>query len=251
MVLQIRKPLVAANWKMYGKPTDALPLAIELTEGLINETTEIAICAPFTHLDRLASVRALGIRLGAQNCHYAEKGAFTGEVSASMLVDLGCDYVIIGHSERRGLDAPESIQQRIRMALDSGLSVIYCCGEPLTQRTSGEEWNYVSNQLKSDLESISQNDLNKIVIAYEPIWAIGTGLTASPTQAQDMHQKVRNWIQSQWGNQHALQIRIIYGGSVKASNALDLAQMSGIDGVLVGGASLIPNEFRTIIRSFY
>lgn len=241
---------MAANWKMYGKPTEALPLAIDLTEGLINEAIEIAICAPFTHLDRLASIKASGIRLGAQNCHFAEKGAYTGEVSASMLVDLGCDYVIIGHSERRGLDAPESIKHRIRMALDSGLSVIYCCGEPLSQRTSSEEWNYVLNQLQTDLDSISQIDLNKMVIAYEPIWAIGTGLTASPIQAQDMHQQIRGWIQGQWGNEHALHIRIIYGGSVKASNAMDLAQMSAIDGVLVGGASLIPNEFRTIIRSF-
>lgn len=251
MVSQIRRPLVAANWKMYGKPTEALPLAIDLTEGLINEAIEIAICAPFTHLDRLATIKASGIRLGAQNCHFAEKGAYTGEVSASMLVDLGCDYVIIGHSERRGLDAPESIKQRIRMALDSGLSVIYCCGEPLSQRTSSEEWNYVLNQLQTDLDSISQIDLNKMVIAYEPIWAIGTGLTASPIQAQDMHQQIRGWIQGQWGNEHALHIRIIYGGSVKASNAMDLAQMSAIDGVLVGGASLIPNEFRTIIRSFF
>lgn len=247
---QIRKPIVAANWKMHRKPSNALTLAIELTKDLSIETTEIAICAPFTHLDRLASIKEFGISIGAQNCHFAESGAYTGEVSADMLADLGCTYVIIGHSERRKLDSPESILPRIKQALNAGMSVIYCCGEALTERETGQEWIHVSNQLQVDLESLSLTELNKIIIAYEPIWAIGTGLTASPQQAQNMHQQIRNWLEIHCGIELAQKLRIIYGGSVKASNAEALALMEDIDGFLVGGASLFPQEFRAIIRSF-
>lgn len=247
---QIKKPFIAANWKMNGKPSKALTLAIELTTGLSIEAIELVICAPFTHLDRLAPIKQTGVCIGAQNCHFAENGAYTGEVSASMLADLGCEYIIIGHSERRSLDSPESILPRIRQVLNAGMSVIYCCGEPLAQKESGQEWPYVSNQLQVDLESLSIDDLKKLVIAYEPIWAIGTGLTASPNQTQNMHLRIRNWAENKWNTQHAQQLRIIYGGSVKASNAADLSQMDDIDGFLVGGASLIPNEFRAIIQCY-
>lgn len=247
---QEKKRFIAANWKMHSKPSEALALAFELTDGLEDTNTEVVICAPFTHLDRLNSLKSKGIILGAQNCHFADKGAYTGEISATMLSDLGCQYVIIGHSERRNLDTVESIPLRIEQAIAAGLKVIFCCGEPLHYRKVHQEWEFVLSQLNHDFDKIEASHFPKIVIAYEPIWAIGTGLTASPQQAQEMHKNIRKWAENRFGILDAMQLRILYGGSVKSSNSMELAAMHDIDGVLVGGASLIPIEFRGIIRAF-
>ncbi len=248
---KIRKPIVAANWKMNVMPDEAAQLALNLSESLINEDIELVICPPFTHLDRLLNLNLRGLKIGAQNCHFATQGAYTGEVSAAMLKNMNCDYVLIGHSERRFVDGEESIPLKIERALEAKLSVIYCCGEPLTMRQSNQDWAFVSEQIQFDFNTVEPIYFDQIVIAYEPIWAIGTGLTASKEQAQDMHRNLRNWFQLKYGSSIAQKLRILYGGSVKASNASELSAMSDIDGVLVGGASLNPTEFKAIAKAFF
>lgn len=246
------KILIAANWKMNVLPSECKALAIAITDVEWAQKIEILICPPFTHLQVLQDIRKDGILLGAQNCHSKSKGPYTGEISAEMLKDLNCDYVIIGHSERRAMNANEDdeISSKLQSALNNGLKVIYCCGESLQTREAGNEKEFVHAQLKKDLFALPNEYLKNVTIAYEPIWAIGTGQHATPQQASEMHSFIRQPIQDHFGKINASGLRILYGGSVNAKNAASLAAMSEINGVLVGGASLIPEEFKAIIKTF-
>jgi len=245
-----KKYLIAANWKMNTLASECKALAIAITDVDWSEQLEIVICPPFTHLSELQSIRKDGVLIGAQNCHDKTNGAFTGEISAEMLVDLKCDYVIIGHSERRAMNPNENalIHSKIKAAIGAGLNVIYCCGESKDIREQNNEMNFISKQLQNDLFELKEEALSKLTIAYEPIWAIGTGKHASPEQAQTMHAFIRNAMTKHFGDVHS--VRILYGGSVNASNVHSFAMQEDVDGVLVGGASLIPAEFKSIIKAF-
>jgi triosephosphate isomerase len=247
-----KKNLIAANWKMNVLPSEALALAIAITDIEWPDYMELVIFPPYTHLSGLQSIRKDGVKLGAQNCHENNRGAFTGEVSVDMLVDLQCDYVIIGHSERRAINPNENdrIYSKLKTAIQAGLHVIYCCGESKDVREQGNEMNFISNQLQSDLFNLDAADFNYVTIAYEPIWAIGTGNHASPEQAQSMHSFIRTNLTKHIGDAIANEVRILYDGSVNASNVKSFALQKDIDGVLVGGASLIPEEFKHIIKAF-
>ena len=242
--------LIVANWKMNTLASECKALAIAVTDVEWSDQIEVVICPPFTHLSELQNLRKDGILLGAQNCHEKTSGAFTGEISAEMLVDLNCDYVIIGHSERRMMNPNENpmIHSKIKAAIGAGLNVIYCCGESKEIREQNNEMNFVSKQLQNDLFELDAASISKLTIAYEPIWAIGTGKHASPEQAQTMHAFIRNAMTKHFGD--AKHIRILYGGSVNASNVHSIAMQKDVDGVLVGGASLIPSEFKAIIKAF-
>ena len=249
---QSRKSLVAANWKMNTLPSQAQELARKLTNVSWTSQLDVLICPPFTHLPYLSEIKKEGFLLGAQNCHEKASGAYTGEISAEMLVDLGCSFVILGHSERRTLNPVENrlLPHKIVHAISAGLKVIYCCGEPISIREKLQEDQFVLDQLEQDFKYLDPSSFDKLVIAYEPIWAIGTGLNATSQQAQAMHLWIRQQISKMYGSPIANKLRIIYGGSVKASNAESLSLMSDIDGVLVGGAGLLPDEFHEIIKVF-
>lgn len=247
----LRKPLVAANWKMNMLPTKAVSF---IEEFLIHAdpSHDYVIAPPFTHLSELGQFLRKGLKLGAQNCHEELSGPYTGEVSASMLVDLGVSYVILGHSERREMNLRENIlvSKKIKTALSQGLKVIYCCGESYELRSEGIHLEHIINQLEEDIGVDLGKNLKNVTIAYEPIWAIGTGSSATPAQAQEMHKHIRQWIADQYGSEFKESIRILYGGSVKASNALALSSQPDIDGALVGGASLDIQEFVSIGQAF-
>ncbi|MBK6546193.1 MAG: triose-phosphate isomerase [Saprospiraceae bacterium] len=248
----LRKSLVAANWKMNILPTEANALVRQLIDVEWTSRLDVLICPPYTHLPYLIDLTKEGILIGAQNCHINSFGAYTGEVSAEMLVDIACSHVILGHSERRAADFNENmvVSRKIQHAINAGLEVVYCCGETLEVRESGSENQFVANQLLLDLKGLEAEMLAQLIIAYEPIWAIGTGINATAQQAQAMHLWIREQIRHLFNEQCANNIRIIYGGSVKASNSESLSLMPDIDGVLVGGASLIPKEFQEIIKYF-
>lgn len=243
------KPLIAGNWKMNILPSEAVDLALRSSEGFDEQATELLICPPFTHLQALQAVLSKGISLGAQNCSHRLNGAFTGDISVEMLKDLGCKYAIIGHSERRAYYPQETsfIPQKLQCLNEYGMIPIYCCGEGLDSRNSGRHFDTVAHQLEQDLSSIEDDILKKMVIAYEPVWAIGTGKNASADQAQEMHLYIKKHLKDKRGIH--LQ-SVIYGGSVNAANAAEFAQMPDINGVLVGGASLKPIEFTSIIAAF-
>jgi triosephosphate isomerase len=247
-----QKILIAANWKMNVLPSECKALAIAITDVEWPEQIEVLICPPHTHLQALQDIRKDGIFLGAQNCHAKSKGPYTGEISAEMLKDLNCDYVIIGHSERRAMNPNEDdeISSKLQSALSNGLKVIYCCGESLQTREAGGEKEFVRAQLERDLLVLPHEYLKNVTIAYEPIWAIGTGQHATPQQASEMHAFIRQTIKDQIGKSNDSILRILYGGSVNSKNAASLAAMPEINGVLVGGASLIPVEFKAIIKAF-
>ncbi|HEX5625507.1 MAG TPA: triose-phosphate isomerase [Saprospiraceae bacterium] len=242
---------MAANWKMNSLPADAVELAKAITDCNWPDILEVLVCPPFTHLESLTRLIPRSFSLGGQHCSDQSSGAFTGEISAAMLKALQCSYVILGHSERRARYPEETtrLTAAIKQAINSGLQVIYCCGEPLDIREKGLERDFVKRQLSQDLFDLEASKMENLVVAYEPVWAIGTGKNASPGQANEMHHWIRELLNKRFGpDSHA--VRILYGGSVKASNAEALAAMPEIDGVLVGGASLIPEEFQGIIRAF-
>lgn len=251
----MRKQIAAANWKM----NCTLAQANELLEGLLTQQIdlgpdqEVILAVPFPYLmmtvERLKNVD--GFKVAAQNCYSKESGAFTGEVSAPMLQSLGVPYVILGHSERREIFGEDNqlISEKIDVCLNNGLRPIFCCGEPLQIRETGAQEAYVTEQIKESLFHLTHSQLQEIIIAYEPIWAIGTGKTASSDQAQEMHLHIRNVIGEKFGKQTAEKISILYGGSVKAGNAREIFSKPDVDGGLVGGASLIAADFSTIIRS--
>lgn len=243
-------PLVAGNWKMNKLPSEAKEFAEALVEALLEAVKpEVLICPPFTDLPAVAEVlKNSNIRLGAQNMHWELKGAFTGEISGESLKELGCQYVILGHSERRQYFAETDaiINKKIHTAIQIGLKPIFCIGETLAEREDNQTLNVIKRQLDAGLNNI--NNINNLVIAYEPVWAIGTGKTATPEQAAEVHRYIRNNIAQKWGKDTADAIRIIYGGSVTPENIEILMAQSDIDGVLVGGASLKLESFLRIIN---
>ena len=233
---------------------EALELAGALVEGLDgSEVAQLIVCPPFPWLTPVAA--ALGntsIEIGAQNCSTESKGAFTGEISAQMIVSAGCSAVIIGHSERRSLylEDNQTVAKKLRAAIDSGLTAIFCIGETLEERQSGRLESVIAEQLSSVLSNCSNDDYQSIVIAYEPVWAIGTGLTATPEQAQEVHKFIRTKVASLSSADIANSVSILYGGSCNAANAKDIFAQADIDGGLIGGASLKAADFLTIARSF-
>jgi triosephosphate isomerase len=249
----MRKKFIAGNWKMYKNSITAELLALELVKGLAGETrVTVAVCPPFPFLARVASVvNGTPIALGAQNCYPKEEGAFTGEVSPSMLVDAGCRYVILGHSERRKVigESDTFINQKVHAALKAGLQVILCIGETLDERKANRTNEVLNEQLAGSLAGITAETLANVVLAYEPVWAIGTGVVATPEQAQDAHAHVRKQIAETISPAAAEKLIIQYGGSVKADNAATLLKLPDVDGALVGGASLEAKLFLPIVMA--
>ncbi len=247
----MRKKVIAGNWKMNMLPNETINF-IEQFAPLVKDTkNEVILCVPFTDLFyALLHVQGTNIKIGAQNMHWEEKGAYTGEVSAQMLKSIGTEYVIIGHSERRQYfaETDETVNKKIKSALAVGLKPIVCVGETLEQRENGKTEEIVTNQVEKAFEGLNLEDLSKIIIAYEPIWAIGTGKTATKEEANETIAQIRKKIAKMYSQKEADEIIIQYGGSVKASNAKELFEMSDIDGGLVGGASLKPDEFSKIVN---
>lgn len=250
----MRKKIVAANWKMnltlaQGEQliNDILQSGIKLQEG-----QEIVIATPFPYLVKAKALlkNYPGFYLGAQNCYSEKSGAYTGEISAEMLQSVGVDYVILGHSERREYfqESNALLAKKIDQALAYGLKPIFCCGEPLEIRKQETQNAYVSQQLEESLFHLTAEQLQQVVIAYEPIWAIGTGLTASAAQAQDMHAFIRSQIAGKYGREAALHLAILYGGSAKPGNAQELFTCPDVDGGLIGGASLVAADFTAIVQ---
>jgi triosephosphate isomerase (TIM) len=249
----MRKGLIAANWKMHGQGATNAALISALNAGLTKQSdVDILVCPPSIYLEQIKALLAgSNILLGAQNIHSEESGAYTGEISAGMLKDVGCTHVILGHSERRELfrESDEFIAGKFAAAQTRGLIPILCVGETLVQREADETADIVLGQLEAVLQHAGVAAFGNAVIAYEPVWAIGTGLTASPEQAQEVHALIRNKIAEQDAGV-ARGIRLLYGGSVKAANAAELFAQPDIDGGLVGGASLIVEEFLGICSSY-
>jgi triosephosphate isomerase len=250
----MRRKVIAGNWKMHKDLSESQNLISKFINELRKEDTncDIIICPPFTSLSEAAGlVKNTKVKLGAQNMHFEDKGAFTGEISVAMLKSVGCEYVILGHSERRAIfnESDEIINKKIKKALASGLKPIFCIGETLQQRESGIMNDVIKRQVTEGLQHISKGEMEKVIIAYEPVWAIGTGVTATPKQAQEVHVYVRQLINNIFGEDTAEQLIIQYGGSVKPDNAGELLSQSDIDGALVGGACLEADSFLKIIKS--
>ena len=248
----MRRRLIVANWKMNKTSGEAAAYVRQLSELLQLDSIDIIIAPPFTALH--AAKNAMGqdssFALAGQNLFWEEKGAYTGEISASMLKEAGCQYVIIGHSERRQWfgEQDEDIKKKVNAALRDGLKPIVCVGESLADRERGETTAVVTGQLTQDLDGLSKEQLATVAIAYEPVWAIGTGRAASPAQAVEVHTVLRRTIASHWGQDAGERMRVLYGGSVNAENAGHFLQSPEVDGVLVGGACLDPACFATIAR---
>jgi len=250
----MRRKVIAGNWKMNNNLPESESLVSKLVSGLSagKNNCDVIICPPYTSLSLAASlIKGSQIKLGAQNMYYEESGAFTGEVSASMLKSAGCEYVILGHSERRTIfgEKDELINKKIKKALSSGLKPIFCVGETLEERESGVTNEIIKRQVNEGLSGLSEEDLNTVIIAYEPVWAIGTGKTASPAQAQEVHGFIRSLISAKFSTVSAEKIIIQYGGSVKPDNAKELLSQKDIDGALVGGACLKAESFIGIIEA--
>ena len=249
----MRTPLIAGNWKMYKTASEAVVLARAVVKSLFpSDGSEVVICPPFTALAAVGQVIAGSrVGLGAQDLHWAKEGAYTGEVSAEMLRDLGCCYAIVGHSERRQYfgETDENVNKKSLAALGSGLTPIICVGETLSERETGRAHHVVEAQVKGALSGLAPGQVRALTLAYEPVWAIGTGRTATPDQAEEMHAHVRKTVAGLFGADIAQGVRILYGGSVKPENAGELLQRSEIDGALVGGASLQADSFALIVKA--
>ena len=249
----MRKIIIAGNWKMHKTSLEAIELVNLLKREVVDITAvDIVVCPPFTALaDVRDTVSESNIRLGAQNLYWEDNGAFTGEVSAPMLKDLGVTYVIIGHSERRQFfnDTDETVNKRIRAALKHGLLPIVCVGESLAEREQDRTMDVIRTQCEGSLKGLTEGEMGEIILAYEPVWAIGTGKTASPQQAQDVHKFIRDLLGKMFGPDCAAGVRIQYGGSVKPENTKDLMSQPDIDGALVGGASLKSDSFSRIVKN--
>lgn len=251
----MRKKIVAGNWKMNLNIEDGKALTEGIITGLpsLDEQHQVVICPSFINLPQVSSMVSDTdhIHAGAQNCYTEESGAYTGEVSASMIKSTGAEYVIIGHSERREYfsEDGEMLAKKVDTALSNGLNVIFCCGEPLSVRDEETQNSYVEMQVRESLFHLEAAQLENIVIAYEPIWAIGTGRTATSQQAQDMHAHIRSVVASQYGEEAANDMSILYGGSCKPSNAAELFGCADVDGGLIGGASLKASDFIEIIQA--
>ena len=247
----MRRKVIAGNWKMNMLPNEAMDFIQELTPLVKDTKNEVILCVPYTDLFyALLHVQGTNIKIGAQNMHWEEKGAYTGEVSAPMLKSIGVEYVIIGHSERRQYfaETDETVNKKIKSALAHGLKPIVCVGETLEQRESGQTEQIVTSQVEKAFEGIPTSELEKIIVAYEPIWAIGTGKTATKEDANSTIMQIRKKLAEMYGQNEANGVIIQYGGSVKSANAKELFEMSDIDGGLVGGASLKADEFSKIVN---
>jgi triosephosphate isomerase len=247
-----RLPFVAGNWKMNKTVGEAVELVKQLKASLSGvEGVEVAIAPPFTALDAVGrEIEGSAIRLAAQTLFWEEKGAFTGEISPLMLNDLGCQYVIIGHSERRQLfgETDETVNKRMKTALNHGLLPIFCIGETLQEREDRKTFSVIERQLEGGLKGFGGKEIQKVVVAYEPVWAIGTGKTATPQQAEEVHRYIREKLERLYTREIAGEIRIQYGGSVTPENVKGLMNQDNIDGALVGGASLKSETFSRIVR---
>ena len=253
MKKSVRRAVIAGNWKMNMTPSEA-KAAVEETARLTNGMSgcDVVLCVPFVDLPAAIEAAAgTHVKIGAQNVHFAEKGAFTGEVSAKMLAEVGAEYVIIGHSERRQYfgETDETVNLRTKAALAAGFKVILCLGEVLEQRKAGITSEIVSMQTKLDLAGVSAEEMANVIIAYEPVWAIGTGLTATPDQAEEVCALIRLTLASLYGDKVAEATTIQYGGSMNDANAAELLSKENVDGGLIGGASLVPAKFTKIVEA--
>jgi glyceraldehyde 3-phosphate dehydrogenase len=246
--VEARKFFVGGNWKCNGTVSQTNDLISMINQSTLTTDTEVVVCPSQLHVQKVKEGLRGDVSIGAQDCWVQGNGAFTGETSADMLTDMGIGWVIIGHSERRGKgEADVEVAAKAKYALDKGLSIMACCGEPLEQREAGTTNEYVFPQIKAYADAFTKEDWKKVVIAYEPIWAIGTGLTATPEQAQDTHAAIRKYLGEIAGAEVAESTRILYGGSASAKTAPGLSSKPDIDGFLVGGASLKP-EFADIVN---
>lgn len=250
----MRKKIVAGNWKMNTTLQEGVGLAKDVNEALKHAEVEcdVVICVPFTHLAPVNEVIDSKLGLGAENCADHKSGAYTGEVSASMVASTGATYVILGHSERRQYygETAETLKEKVALALDNNLTPIFCIGEVLEQREDGTFFDVVTTQIEEALFDLSAEDFGKIILAYEPVWAIGTGKTATAEQAEEMHAHIRNVIAGKYGKEVADNTSILYGGSCKPSNAAELFAKPDVDGGLIGGAALDAASFMGIVTAF-
>jgi triosephosphate isomerase len=251
----MRKPIVAGNWKMNMNSQTSVELARSIASGSVEtagQNVTVAVCPPFVYLQAVSkALSSSNIAVGAQDIYFEPAGAFTGEISASMLKDVGCSYCICGHSERRHVlgESDELINKKVTAAIAGGLLPILCVGELIEERQASQTNEVVTRQVKEGLAGLSAEKLQAVTIAYEPVWAIGTGLTATPEQAQEVHDFIRKLLARMYDDKSAAEIRILYGGSVKPGNAAELMNQKDIDGSLVGGASLKADDFLAIIQA--
>jgi triosephosphate isomerase len=248
----LRKAIVAGNWKMNNDRNAAKKLITELNPLVKDAACEVVLCVPYTNLETALSLcEGTNMHVGAENCHWAKSGAFTGEISAEMLAEMGVEYVIIGHSERRQYfgETDQTVQARVRAALDAGLKVILCVGEVLEQREQDITEEVVALQTKVALGGVSEEELSRIVIAYEPVWAIGTGKTATADQAEEVCAFIRSVVAKLYSKVAADALTIQYGGSMKPGNAKELLSKEDVDGGLIGGAALVASDFAAIIEA--
>ncbi len=246
----VRKAVIAGNWKMNKTPAEATELLTAIAPLVKDADCDVIACVPYVDIAAaIEATKGTNVKIGAENCHWAKSGAFTGEISAEMLKSCGVEYVITGHSERRTYfgDTDVTVQQRTRAALDAGLTVIVCVGEYLEQREQGITAELVAMQTKIALGGVTEEELKRIIIAYEPVWAIGTGKTATAEQANEVCAVIRDVIKSLYGEAAAEGITIQYGGSMNAANAAELLAQPDVDGGLIGGASLKPADFAAIV----
>ncbi len=250
--MEQRKPLIAGNWKMYKTSSEAAETAKELVKQVRDiADVDIMIAPPFTALESVSrAIKNSPVALGAQNLYWEDEGAYTGEISAPMLKSVGCEYSIIGHSERRQYfgETDETVNQKIQAAIQADLKPVFCVGETEQEREAGQTFSVLDKQVKKGLKKRVPEELDRLIIAYEPVWAIGTGKTATDEQAQEVHQFIRSLIEESFGKDLSKSIRILYGGSVKPDNILNLMEMPDIDGALVGGASLDADSFSKIVK---
>lgn len=249
---QLRKAVIAGNWKMNKTPAEAKVLIEEIAPLVKNAVCDVVVCVPYVDLrTALETTKGTNIHVGAENCHWEPSGAYTGEISAPMLKDMGVEYVIIGHSERRTYfgETDVTVNKRVRAALDNGLKVILCVGEYLEQREQGITAELVAMQVKIALGGVSAEELKNIIIAYEPVWAIGTGLTATADQAEEVCAQIRATLASLYCEDCANAVTIQYGGSMNAKNAKELLSKENVDGGLIGGASLKAPDFAAIVEA--
>ncbi|MBN2214993.1 MAG: triose-phosphate isomerase [Bacteroidales bacterium] len=249
----MRKKIVAGNWKMNRKLQEGIELARTVNEKVSGTDVTVILCTPFIHLSEVKKIlNRDGLFLGAQNCASEESGAYTGEVSAEMIKSAGASYVIVGHSERRSYYNEDdlTLNKKVKLALKNDLIPIFCCGEVLEERKAKKHLSVVKNQIEKGLFDLPDRDFNRIVIAYEPVWAIGTGVVATSGQAQEMHKIIRDLLVSRYGKEIADDTSILYGGSCKPSNARELFANPDVDGGLIGGASLNADDFMGIVHAF-
>jgi len=248
----MRKKIVAGNWKMNKNLLEGIDLAKDINNQFDNNDVLVILCTPYIHLTEVRKVISKKLLfLGAQNCASEKSGAYTGEVSVDMIKSTGAEYVIIGHSERRSYYHEDDalLNKKVKLALEAGLVPIFCCGEVLAERESGNHMKVVSTQIEKGIFDLSPEQFSKIVIAYEPVWAIGTGVNATAAQAQEMHKAIRDLVAQKFGKDAANNTSILYGGSCKPSNAKELFSNPDVDGGLIGGASLNAGDFMGIIKA--